>query len=143
MAVQLPPSYTLRPARLDDVPRLQQFITPFVDRGRLLPRTVHELEELMTHGFVVEHQGQIVGFAALEIYSPKLAEIRSLAVSPEHQGQGLGKALVEACLHRAKALDVFEVLAVTSAEEFFRKCGFDFTLPGEKKALFYQTRPDY
>lgn len=143
MAVQLPPSYTLRPARLDDVPRLQQFITPFVDRGRLLPRTVHELEELMTHGFVVEHQGEIVGFAALEIYSPKLAEIRSLAVAPEHQGQGLGKALVEACLHRAKALDVFEVLAVTSAEEFFRKCGFDFTLPGEKKALFYQTRPDY
>lgn len=143
MAVLLPPPYTIRPARLDDVPRLQQFITPFVDRGRLLPRTVHELEELMTHGFVVEHQGQIVGFAALEIYSPKLAEIRSLAVAPEHQGQGLGKALVEACLHRAKALDVFEVLAVTSAEEFFRKCGFDFTLPGEKKALFYQTRPEY
>jgi|UniRef100_A0A7C4QTU0 amino-acid N-acetyltransferase len=143
MTVTLAPPYTIRPTRLDDVPRLQAFIAPFVDRGRLLPRTVHELEELMTHGFVVEDRGQIVGFAALEVYSPKLGEIRSLAVDPQHQGRGIGKALVEACIHRAKALDVFEVLAVTSAEEFFRKCGFDFTLPGEKKALFYQTRKEY
>jgi N-acetylglutamate synthase-like GNAT family acetyltransferase len=85
----------------------------------------------------------IAGFAALEVYSPKLAEIRSLAVDPNHQGHGVGKALVEACIHRAKALDVFEVMAVTSAEGFFQKCGFDFTLPGEKKALFLQTRPSY
>lgn len=87
--------------------------------------------------------GKIVGFAALEVYSPKLAEIRSLAVAGEWQGQGVGRALVQACVDRARFLDVFEVLAVTSSEEFFRRCGFDFTLPGEKKALFLQTRPEY
>jgi amino-acid N-acetyltransferase len=143
MAVTLAPPYSIRPTTLADVPRLQQFIAPFVDRGRLLHRTVHELEELMTHGFLVETAGQIVGFATLEVYSPKLGEIRSLAVDPQHQGHGVGKALVEACLHRARALDVFEVMAVTSADEFFQKCGFDYTLPGEKKALFLQTRPTY
>ena len=31
----------------------------------------------------------------------------------------------------------------TSAESFFLACGFDFTLPGEKKALFMQTREEY
>jgi len=31
---------------------------------------------------------------------------------------------------------------VTSSEEFFQTCGFDFTLPGEKKALFLQTRAE-
>lgn len=139
----LPHGYNLRPSTLQDVPALAAFIHPFVESGRLLPRTVHELEELTTHGFIVEHQGAIVGFAALEIYSPKLAEIRSLAVAPGHQGRGIGQTLVQACVHRAKALDVFEVLAVTSAEDFFRKCGFDFTLPGEKKAMFYQTRRQY
>ncbi len=143
MAVTLEPPYTIRPTRLDDVARLQDFIAPFVDRGRLLHRTVSEIQELMTHGFIVELNGKIVGFAALEVYSPKLGEIRSLAVEPGHQGHGIGKALVEACVHRAKALDVFEVMAVTSADGFFQKCGFDFTLPGEKKAVFLQTRPSY
>jgi hypothetical protein len=31
-------------------------------------------------------------------------------------------------------------MAITSADDFFHRCGFDFTLPGEKKALFLQTR---
>jgi amino-acid N-acetyltransferase len=143
MAVTLSAGYTVRPSTLDDVARLAQFIAPFVDRGRLLHRTTGELEELMTHGFLVEKDGQIVGFAALEVYSPKLGEIRSLAVDPAHQGHGVGKALVDACIHRARALDVFELMAITSADGFFQKCGFDFTLPGEKKALFLQTRPSY
>jgi amino-acid N-acetyltransferase len=84
-----------------------------------------------------------VGFAALEIYSPKLAELRSLAVSSQFQGQGIGKALVQACLDLAKTRRIFEVLTITSSEEFFQKCGFDFTLPGERKALFHQTREQY
>ena len=35
---------------------------------------------------------------------------------------------------------MLEVMAVTSNDAFFTGCGFDFTLPGEKKALFLQTR---
>jgi len=35
------------------------------------------------------------------------------------------------------------VIAITSSEEFFQRCGFDFTLPGEKKAVFLQTRETY
>ena len=33
-------------------------------------------------------------------------------------------------------------MTITSVDEFFLRCGFDFTLPGEKKALFLQTRED-
>ena len=87
--------------------------------------------------------GKIVGFAALEIYSSKMAELRSLAVSPDYQRHGIGKQLVKACVERAKQQNVFEVMAITSTEEFFQRCGFDFTLPGEKKALFLQTRDTY
>jgi len=52
----------------------------------------------------------------------------------------VGKRLVEACVNRAREEQILEVMAITSSEEFFRSCGFDFTLPGEKKALFLQTR---
>jgi len=130
----------VRPAVRDDLPALAEFIGPFVDEAKLLPRTAEELEELLVHGFVAEHAGRLIGFTALEIYSPKLAEIRSLAVSSEVQGQGIGRRLVEACIERAHAENVLEVMAITSSEHFFRACGFDFTLPGEKKALFVQTR---
>jgi N-acetylglutamate synthase-like GNAT family acetyltransferase len=130
----------VRPAGVDDLSTLATFILPFVADERLLPRTSSELEELIDSGFVAVAEGRIIGFAALEIYSAKLAEIRSLAVSSEWQGRGVGKQLVDACVSRAHEKDVLEVMAVTSSESFFRSCGFDFTLPGEKKALFFQTR---
>lgn len=133
----------IRPAQTADVDDLHRFITPFVAQGRLLPRTQDELAELIRTGFVAITDGAIVGFAALEIYSAKLAELRSLAVDPQHQGHGIGRRLVQACLDLARSRRVFEVMVVTSSEDFFRRCGFDFTLPGEKKALFLQTRDDY
>lgn len=133
----------IRPAQPADVEELTWFITPFVANARLLPRTQDELKDLVNTGFVATSDGVIVGFAALEIYSAKLAELRSLAVDPNHQGQGIGRKLAEACLDLARSRRIFEVMVITSSEDFFRRCGFDFTLPGEKKALFLQTRDDY
>ncbi len=135
--------FVVRSATEADVETLGRFIEPFVAQGRLLPRTKDELEDLTIDGFIAEDDGRIVGFAALEIYSSKLAELRSLAVAADQQGRGIGKALVNACVERARQRHVFEVMAITSSEEFFQRCGFDFTLPGEKKAVFLQTRETY
>lgn len=136
------PAIAIRPTRQEDLPALGQFIEPFVAQKKLLPRTPEELEELIAHGFVAEQQTRIVGFAALEIYSKKLAEIRSLAVADEIQGRGVGRRLVEACVQRAHERNILEVMVITSSEDFFRACGFHFALPGEKKALFLQTREE-
>lgn len=130
----------VRAATTADLPELVVLIEDFVQANRLLPRTANELEELIPSGFVAIWNGRLVGFAALEIYSAKLGEVRSLAVRTEAQGLGLGKRLVEMCVDLAKSRNVLEVMAVTSSEAFFQACGFDFTLPGEKKALFLQTR---
>lgn len=130
----------IRPALAADAPALAEFIHPFVEDGKLLPRTLTELNDLLPSFFVAEIEGRIVGCAALEVYSPKLAEIRSLAVSPTTQGLGIGKKLVSACVERAQNLRILEVMAITSADDFFMACGFDYTLPGEKRALFIQTR---
>jgi N-acetylglutamate synthase-like GNAT family acetyltransferase len=116
-------------------------IEPYVAQRKVLARTIDELALLIPDYFVAETGGLIVGCVALEIYSSKLAEIRSLVVHPDFQHQGLGRRLVEACIERARSERILEVMAITSTEEFFQACGFDFTLPGEKKALFMQTRP--
>ena len=136
----LPPEVTIRRATISDVAELSEFIKPFVAQGRLLQRTTMELEILVANCFLAVYQGRVVGCAALEIYSDKLAELRSLAVEPNVRRMGIGHRLVEACVESAKQHNILEVMAITSSEEFFKSCGFDFTLPGEKKALFIQTR---
>jgi amino-acid N-acetyltransferase len=130
----------VRAATADDLPELTSVVDYFVRANRLLPRTVDELQDLLPFGFVAVSDNTIVGFAALEIYSPKLAEIRSLAVMDHIQGLGVGRMLVEECVRLAQSRNILEVMAVTSSDDFFVSCGFDFTLPGEKKALFIQTR---
>ncbi len=140
MAEPVPLDVTIRFARDNELEALECFIEPFVTQGRVLPRTREELFDLLPRGFVATAGEEIVGFAALEVYSRKLAEVRSLVVSEKVRGQGIGRKLVTACVDLARHLQIYEVLAITSEENFFRSCGFDFTLPGEKKALFYQTR---
>ncbi len=135
----------IRKATADDLERISAFIRHFVESGQLLPRTYNELESLLGHFFIAEaltdtSERELVGCAALDIYNRKLAEIRSLAVSPRARGLGVGKKLVDACVALAHEKDIFEIMAISSKEAFFRACGFDFTLPDERKAFFLQTR---
>ena len=124
-----------------DLDAVECLIQPHVAQRKLLPRTSEEISALLKTGFSAVAAGDVIGFAAIEIYSPKLAEILCLAVTDGYQGQGVGKHLVEHCLELARAQNVLEVMAISSAERFLRECGFDYTLPDEKRALFYQLRP--
>lgn len=134
---------TIRKAAQDDLIALSDFLKPFVSSGHLLPRTFDELEELLGTFFIaVDDDNIIVGCAALEIYSRKLAEIRSLAVSERAQGKGVGSRLVEACVALARERAIFEIMAISAEDGFFTKCGFDYTLPKLRRAFFLQTRDE-
>lgn len=141
MATNIGTKVTIRSAASGDIVAIADLIKPFVDEGSLLERTYDEFEDLLPNFFVaVDEAGIIVGCAALEIYSRKLAEIRSLAVASSAQGQGVGRKLVEACVERARERNVLEIMAITASDAFFQTCGFDYTLPSLKRALFLQTR---
>lgn len=133
---------TVRIAQAEDLATINALIERFVEDGVLLPRTFQELHKLLDHLFVAEMDNKIVGCAALDIYNTKLAEIRSLAVAPEAQGNGVGKLLVEACVELGRKENILEVMAISASEDFFRSCGFDFTLPNLRKAFFIQTRDE-
>ncbi len=141
MATNIHTKIIIRSAAEADIPAIAALIKPFVEEGSLLERTYDEFEELLPNFFVaVDQNGVLLGCAALEIYSRKLAEIRSLAVSPEAQGQGVGRRLVDACVERSRERNVLEVMAITASDAFFQSCGFDYTLPSLKRAVFLQTR---
>ncbi|MGB9867116.1 MAG: arsenic resistance N-acetyltransferase ArsN2 [Bacillota bacterium] len=76
-------------------------------------------------GFLVATDGaQIVGCVGLESYG-SVGLLRSLAVSEDMRGQGLGQLLVCEVLNKAKQNGVFEVyLLTTTARGFFDRLGF-------------------
>ena len=133
--------FEIQPATQDDLAAISQFLQPFMDAQLLLQRTSIELQLLLRHSFkaVSVKHGWIVGFCALEIYSKKLAEIQCLAVKETDQRKGIGRQLVQACVQRAKEEKVLELLAISNSEPMFKACGFDYSLPNQKRAFFYQT----
>lgn len=85
--------------------------------------------------FVAKNEeGKIVGCCALEEYSKRLSEIRSLVVRPAFQHKGIAKKLIQSCLKRAKQKKIFELLTITGAVGLFKKYGFE-TFNKEKYAL--------
>ncbi len=71
----------IRRATLDDVDAILAVVNANTDR--LLARDREEIAQLLDGFWVAEVEGQVVGCCCLETYSPKIAELRSLAVLPE------------------------------------------------------------
>jgi len=93
----------------------------------------------VTSFFVGVAGDRIIGCCALQIYSKRMAEVRSLAVHPDFQDRGVASRLVQQCIKRAKERGVRELFAVTSQTSFFGRQGFA-TFRREKIAMFYELR---
>jgi aralkylamine N-acetyltransferase len=71
----------------------------------------------------------LVGFARAISDGEYQSAIYDMVVAPEHQGRGVGKAIINALMDRlpeGKAL----IYAVPGKEEFYRKLGFEKLLTG-------------
>jgi amino-acid N-acetyltransferase len=90
--------------------------------------------------FVACVSGKLIGCCALQVYSKRMAEVRSLAVHPDFQDRGVASKLVRCCVERALERGVRELFAVTSQTSFFGRLGFA-TFRREKTAMFYELAP--
>jgi amino-acid N-acetyltransferase len=119
------PLLTIRPARVSDVPGIQQQIQVFADRGLMIRRSLAELYQAIREFLVaVDQENRVIGCVALHVFWDDLAEIRCLAVAPDVQGLGIGRRLVEACWELARELEVKSIFALTSSTGFFERCGY-------------------
>jgi len=114
----------VRKAKLTDVKYIYKLVLHFARLGDVIPRPMIELYEHVRDFFVFQEKDLIVGACALHICWEDLAEIRSLVVSEEYQGKGIGVSLVKACIEEAKELEIPRVFALTRVPEFFEKLGF-------------------
>ncbi|HEY4659316.1 MAG TPA: GNAT family N-acetyltransferase [Gemmatimonadaceae bacterium] len=79
---------------------------------------------LADYRVIRDADGGVVGCVALDEYSPSVAELISLAVSPDAQGLGHGKALIAAAERLARRRGYAELFAVSFSDELFLSCGF-------------------
>ncbi|MCB0210587.1 MAG: GNAT family N-acetyltransferase [Anaerolineae bacterium] len=82
------------------------------------------LSEHIETALVAHDDADIVGSAALELYG-SAALLRSVAVAPDFQGQGLGHQLTRAAIDLARQHKVSQLYLLTeTASDFFPKFGF-------------------
>jgi amino-acid N-acetyltransferase len=136
------PVQKLRPARVEDIAAIITLIEPLEADGSLVKRNRELLEREIGNFQVVEHDGVLLGCAALYPYpEAKSAEFACLAVAPDYRDAGFGELLLQACEDRARALRVRRLFALTTrAAHWFLSQGFVAAdvaaLPVERRTLY-------
>jgi len=136
------PVEKLRAARIEDVRGMLALIEPLEADGTLVKRNRDLLEAEIGNFLVVEHDGVIVGCAALYPFpEDKSAEFACLAVAPEYRDASYGERLLKACEERAKALKLRRLFALTThAAHWFLEQGFragePSALPSQRQAMY-------
>ena len=118
------PPLVVRPAVVADIPSILALVNQLAQQQLMLPRSPASIIEGIRNFMVAEVDADFVGCGALEVVWSDLAEIRSLAVDPDGQSKGVGRALVEALVQEAGRLGVPRLFAFTYVPGFFEKMSF-------------------
>ena len=117
-------SITYTKAKLSDIPAMQALVLPEVKSGVILFRSDDEVANNIRSYVLAKDQEKVIGFAALHIHAPDLAEVRSLIVASDYRGQKIGQRLVDYTINEAKELEVKQLFTLTYQKTFFEKMHF-------------------
>ena len=145
------PLARLREATPEDVGALLALIAPLEADGTLVKRGRERLEMEIGRFSLLDHDGVVVGCAALYPLTivrgePATAELACLAVMPEYRRAGYGDQLLRHIEGRAKALKIKRLCVLTTrTAHWFVERGFSEAspeaLPKTRRELYnYQRR---
>jgi amino-acid N-acetyltransferase len=115
----------VRPARTSDIKKIRSIVDSYADQRRLLSKETVTLYEGVQEFTVAEVNGEVVGCGALHVLWEDLAEVRTVAVIESMQGKGIGHAILESILNKAKEIGVKKVFCLTFETKFFGSHGFN------------------
>lgn len=119
-------TFTIRPARTSDVRGIQALVEPLVQKRILLGKDLVVFYEAVQEFRVAENAaGELIGVGALHVMWQDLAEVRTLAVTDEWLGKGVGHALLERIEADALGLGLSRLFCLTFETEFFGRHGFE------------------
>ncbi|ERK69799.1 amino-acid N-acetyltransferase [Leifsonia aquatica ATCC 14665] len=106
--------------------RIQQLVEPLVRRRILLGKeTVTFYEAVQEFRVAEDADGNLIGCGALHVMWSDLGEVRTLAVSEEWLGRGVGRALLERLETDARELGLSRLFCLTFEVGFFERNGFE------------------
>ncbi len=116
----------IRKATIKDIKPIHSLLQQYGRKGELLPRPLSVLYDHVRDFWIFtdDKDSHLLGCCALQFCWDDLAEIRSLAVHPDHVGQSIGSKLVEKVLSEAKSFNIQKVFALTYRPGFFERFGF-------------------
>ena len=120
-------------------------VKPFVEEGKILPRTKAQINENIGDFVCLIDNNQLLACAGLKDCKEGVGEIYSLAVSKKVQKMGLSLKLLDKIMQKAKAENFSKVFALTKhGTDWFIKNGFTqmkmTDLPQKRQVLFNQNR---
>jgi amino-acid N-acetyltransferase len=136
------PLAQLRSATIDDVGGILSIIAPLEDQGVLVRRSRERLEMEIERFVVAEHDGVIIGCAALYAFpAEKTGELAALAVDPDFRREGYGETLLHEIEQRARKLRLSRLFVLTTRTSgWFVERGFvesdPARLPKQKRDLY-------
>ncbi|MCI6100085.1 MAG: N-acetyltransferase [Veillonellaceae bacterium] len=114
-----------RKATFDDIEQIFAIVNDYASDGVMLARSRNTLYETLRDMVVAEdEQGTIVGVGGLHILWDRLAEIRTMAVSPRLTRRGIGAEIVKRLLEEGRKIGVTKFFTLTYKPGFFQTLGF-------------------
>jgi amino-acid N-acetyltransferase len=115
----------VRPARTSDIKAIHKLIVDFASGGRMLQKETVTLYESVQEFMVAVEDGQVVGCGALHVLWEDLAEVRSVAITENLRGNGIGNQILERIIDRARELGLSRIFCLTFETKFFGRHGFE------------------
>jgi amino-acid N-acetyltransferase len=116
---------TMRSARISDAAAISALNNRFAEQGLMLRRSPEMVSMAIDDYLVaVDDHDHVLACGALKEYSPSVAEVAAIAVSPEAHCLGLGRRIVAAVEQLALKRGIADVFALTLQPEFFEAIGY-------------------
>lgn len=126
----------IRPARTADIRAIVRLMEPLVERRILLGKDMVVMYEAVQEFLVAEDaDGRVIGYGALHVLWEHLGEVRTLGVSEEYLGRGVGGRILAALEREARGLGLSRLFCLTFEVAFFTKHGFVEMAEGDKPVI--------
>ena len=137
--------WNLRPATIEDIPDMLRIMQSYVERKLLISRNQEDIEAKLGDYVVYAVDNAIHACGALHAFENKSFEIAAIAVGANYIDAGIGEAVVNFLIEKAKKQKAKKIfLLTTQASDWFYTLGFKNgninDLPKSRKGTYNHIR---